>query len=287
MLISYLGPPKTFTEQKAKELFPNEVLVSIQPIRKVILSVENNRADFGVVPLDNYYNGEVRETLDSLIECKNTKIIQESSSQIVHCLGVLNKKNEIKEILSKDQALEQCSKYICNNYPDVSTISVSSTAEAISIISRENRLYSAAIASKSAIISGGLKILDEDICPNNKTRFVVIGKDILNSSGDDKTLLAIHPPVIDKPGVLYNSLKFFYDQEINLECIQSRPDGKNGHYFYLEIIGHIKDKKVELALENLCQYFNSELNNGVVKILGSYRNTRWKDLNTELIKNSS
>ena len=277
MKVVYLGPEKTFTESKTKELFPDEILVPLQPIRKVIHSVENNWADFGVVPLDNYYNGEVRETLDSLIECKNTKIIRESSSKIVHCLGVLNKKNGIKEILSKDQALEQCSKYICNNYPDINLIAVSSTAEAISIISRENRINSAAIASKSAIISMGLEILDEDICPNNKTRFIVIGKNILDSSGDDKTLLAIHPPVVDKPGVLYNSLKFFYDQEINLECIQSRPDGKNGHYFYLEIIGHIKDRKVELALENLCQYFNSELNNGVVKILGSYGNTRWKE----------
>lgn len=73
MKISYLGPEKTFTEKVTRELFPQEELVALQPIRNVVMAVENNKVDLGVVPIENFYNGEVRETLDSLTECKKQK----------------------------------------------------------------------------------------------------------------------------------------------------------------------------------------------------------------------
>lgn len=277
MKIAYLGPERTFTEQIARDIFPEEMLIPISPIKNVIKAVEKNKVDFGVVPIENFYNGEVMETLDSLTESSNVKVVMEKYLEIVHCLGVLPEHKKIKQIMSKNQALEQCSDYIYKKFPDAVTIPVSSTAEAVEMIKKENKIYAAAVASEKAIKDAGLKILDKDLCPKNKTRFVVLGKITTKPSSNDKTFLVIHPH-IDKPGILFNCLKFFNDSNINLNSIQSRPDKNKGYYFYIELEGHEQDKSVSKCIENMRSFLDSECKYpDAVKILGSYPNTHWKD----------
>ena len=275
--VAYLGPEKTFTEIATKELFPFCELIPIQPIRKVVLAVEKDLAEYGVVPLENFYNGEVRETLDSLIDMKYTHIINETSLSIVHCLGALKEHETIEQILSKDQALEQCSRYICTYYPNAQTISLNSTAQAVEEIAFKKLKNAGAIANKSALEKYGLELIEEDICPNNKTRFVILGKKGNGSTGNDKTLLVIHPTVKDKPGVLEKCLGVFSKREINLEYIQSRPDGKDGYYFYIEINGHKEDEKVINSIFELKNFLDPEnIYENTLIVLGSYENTNWK-----------
>jgi chorismate mutase/prephenate dehydratase len=189
---------------------------------------------------------------------------------IVHCFGALSNHEKIEQVLSKGQALEQCSKYLCENYPDVTAVSVQSTSEAARKIAEHEMLDAAAIASEKALKESGLQILAEDICPNNRTRFAILGKKSLQSTGNDKTFLMIHPFVKDKPGVLYNALGVLARYDINLEYVQSRPDGHKGYFFYLEMEGHKDDEKVKKAIDEI-------KNQEDVKILGSYPNTHWKD----------
>ncbi|MFH1500975.1 MAG: prephenate dehydratase domain-containing protein [archaeon] len=278
MKIAYLGPEKTFTEKATRELFPNDDLVAMQPIRKAILAVENGEVDMGVVPIENFYNGEVRETLDTLTECSKAKIVQEKAMTIVLCLGALESHGEIKRILSKDQAIEQSSRHLSEKYPNTQTMAVPSTAEAAIMIKRENLNDAAAIASESALVEAGFKIIDKDICPNNKTRFAVLSREKTKPTGDDKTFLAIHPPISDKPGVLYSSLKVFAELNINLELIMSRPDGKKAYFFYLELDGYEDDENIKMAVNNLRLYLDPENKySDTVKILGSYPNSHWKN----------
>jgi chorismate mutase/prephenate dehydratase len=278
MKVAYLGPKGTFTEKATKILFSDEELIPMQPIRNVVMAVESGKVTYGVVPIENFYNGEIRETLDSLTDCDKTRIIKELALPIVHCLGALPWHDRIKEILSKDQALEQCAKYICKYYPDALQIATPSTAEAIEIIKREKRLNAAVIASEKALKDSGFKILAKDLCSNNKTRFVVLGREETSPTGDDKTFLAIHPPVRDRPGVLANIINPISSLGINMEYIQSRPDGKSGYYFYIEINGHQKDKKVKIATEAIKLSLDAEKKYpDTLKILGSYKNTHWKE----------
>lgn len=277
MKVAYLGPKGTFTEKAASILFPKAQLVPVQPIKKVVMAVEKNIADLAVVPLENFYNGEVRETLDSLIDCCKAKIAAEKAMPIVHCLGALKNHNKITKIYSKDQALEQCSSYLYEHYPNAATIATPSTTEAISQIIRENSYDSAVIASEKAIVEAGLKLIDTNIVKNNKTRFAVISKRKTRPSGDDKTLLAIHPPMKDKPGVLYNTLGFFSSFGINLEDIKSRPDKKDSYYFYIELDGHACDRNVKMALDAIRFFLDPDKRfPDAVKILGSYKNSHWK-----------
>jgi len=281
MKIAYLGPEKTFTEKAAKAMFPDSAtFIPLSPIRKVINAVESKEVHYGVVPIENFYNGEVRETLDSLTDCVHTKIVNEKAFEIIHCLGALKSHKEITKIMSKNQALEQCSKYLCKNYPHAITISTESTSLAAETIEREQLENSAAIASETALKNTGLEILASNICPNNKTRFVALSTSSTKSTGNDKTLLAYHPPFKNRPGTLHTNLGIFANLEINLEYLQSRPDGSGGHIFYIELKGHRDDKPVKLALDSLKYALDPKNKNpSVLKVLGSYPNTDWKNGN--------
>ena len=282
MKVAYLGPQGTFTEKATREVFPSEELVPLQPIRRVIRAVEAVEVDRGVVPSENFYNGEVRETLDALTESSKARIIGEKSLVVVHCLGALQGHGKIMQIYSKDQALEQCSRYLCENYPNADTLAVSSTAEAAKKIAKERMLDAAAIASDSALRESGLEVLASDICPDNKTRFVILGTTPVNRTGDDKTFIAIRPQCPkdkDRPGVLYTALGFLAGLRINLEYIQSRPDGKKGYIFYIELDGYEQDEAVRTALDSIRLSLDPQTKYpNTVKVLGSYPNTHWKEV---------
>lgn len=278
--VAYLGPEKTFTEKAAKEMFVDAEYSPMAHIRKVILAVENAEVDFGVVPLENYYNGEVIQTLDSLTQnSSKARIVMEKPMQIFHCFGALQNHGDILRVFSKDQALEQCESYLMDNYPAAVSIPLSSTAEAVERIKREGLLDSAAIASESAILNSGLEVLAKDICPNNITRFIGLGRYSTQPTGNDKTFVAIHPQTRDRPGTLFHCLAPLEGQQINLEAIRSRPDKHGGYYFYLELDGHEKDCSVISAIRSIKDYL--DLGNkfsDAVRILGSYPNTNWKNL---------
>ncbi|VVB79340.1 Prephenate dehydratase [uncultured archaeon] len=278
--IAYLGPEKTFTEKAAKLIFSEGIFIPVQPIRNVVIGVETGSYDRGVIPLENFYNGQVIQSIDSLTECNSAKIIREASLKVVHCFGALKGHGSIKKVYSKDQALEQCGKYLGQNCADAQTIQTASTAEAAEYVAQNGLLDSAAIAPREALLKSGLEIIAEDICPNNRTRFIVLGREQTKSTGDDKTILAIHPPERDRPGVLADCLNILGSQHINLECIYSRPDGKKGYYFYIELDGHTEDKNVDLALNALKNSLDPREEHGdTIKILGSFANSHWKDEN--------
>ncbi|WP_287006924.1 chorismate mutase, partial [Desulfurella sp.] len=63
LTISYLGPEATFTHQAAIEKFGTSLYYqSEESIEDVFFDVEQDRADFGVVPIENSIEGVVNYT---------------------------------------------------------------------------------------------------------------------------------------------------------------------------------------------------------------------------------
>jgi chorismate mutase/prephenate dehydratase len=284
MKVAYLGPnEKTYTGQFTRHHFLDAERIPIQPIRGVIMAVENNEVDLCTVPVENLHSGEVRDTLDTLTECHRARIVREGFFDIYHYLGALKNHEEITKIFSKDEALNQCSRYLYGHYPSAQTIGVTSTEEAVQRIIREQLLDTAAIASKESV--SGLEILaaPEELCPDNRTRFFVIGVQPTLSTGRDKTFLAIHPRVRDRPGVLHDVLGFFRGLGINLEYILSRPDRSRelkGYYFYIELDGHETDERVIAAINSARLSLDPHKKHAdTIKILGSYPDSMWKNDN--------
>ena len=109
-----------------------------------------------------------------------------------------------------------------------------STAKAAEMAAEDHS--SGAIASELAASLYGLKIVKRKIEDNiyNLTRFLIIGKKKLPKTGRDKTSIMFS--VKDEVGALFNMLKPFAENKINLTKIESRPSKKRHGNIYSMLI---------------------------------------------------
>lgn len=127
---------------------------------------------------------------------------------------------------------------------------------------------SAAIAGLLAAEKYDLPVLDYDIQDNasNATRFLVLGRQSTPPTGNDRTSLMMS--VTHKAGALHSALAAFRRHRINMTKIESRPSKRKvwEYFFFIDIDGHVEDKRISKALGLLADHCN------FVKILGSYPN---------------
>lgn len=263
--VAYLGPPATYTHIAAMKKFGSSVdYVYCDNITDVFVEVESNRADYGVVPIENTTEGAVTHTLDMFVE-SDLKICSEILLEIKHNLLANCKKSQIKKIYSNPQVIGQCRLWLEANLPGVEIVPVSSTTKAAEL-AKKNK-YTAAIASDLAARTYGLKIIAPSIedSPHNVTRFLIIGKkESISPTKKDKTSVMFS--IKDRVGALHDMLVPFKKYRINLTKIESRPSKRKAwdYYFFVDLEGHYREKRIARALGEL------EKNAKFLKILGSY-----------------
>lgn len=266
--VAYLGPLGSYTHQAAESRFGAMCeYFSHNTITQAIKSVENRRANYAVIPIENNQNGAVGETLDLL---KNTelKIVAEIYMPIHHCFAsVAQSTKDIEVIYSKDIAFGQCSNFLNEHSLDhIQRIPVDSTARAAQLAAENPKC--AAICSHIAAKLYNVPILFGNIEDNshNKTRFIIVSNFKNQRCGKDKTSLYANLADTDRPGALYHLLYDIKDLNINMTSIQSRPvSGSDFSYcFFIDIDGHIDDANVaELFLRypNALKWIGSYLKN--------------------------
>lgn len=263
--VAFLGPFATFTHDAALRYFgQNAQYVPLRSISDIFDEVAKGRADLGVVPVENSTEGVVSYTLDMFLRY-DLLISGEIILPVTHCLiSKLTKKDEIKKIYSHPQAFAQCRQWIEKNLPNCVLIEVNSTAEAAEMARKDET--SGAIAGESAAKIYDLNIIVRNIqdLNENSTRFLIIGKIKHKKTDNDKTSILFS--VKDEPGALYNMLSPFAKRNINLTKIESRPlKTKAWEYvFFLDLDGHIDDKNVFDAVEELRK------KSVFLKVIGSY-----------------
>ncbi|MBI5970796.1 MAG: prephenate dehydratase [Deltaproteobacteria bacterium] len=263
--IAFLGPVATFTHQACLQHFGSSGdLLPKKEIEDVFDDVEKGRADFGVVPIENTIEGVVNHTLD-MLATSSLKICAEVMLEV--SLALMNKSGkmqDIKKVCSRPHALAESKNWLKNNLPRAALIDVSSTALGAQMASVDAE--TAAIASLAAAPLYGLRIIEKNIqdSANNITRFLVISKRQHKKTGSDKTSIMFS--VKDAPGALYAILKPFAKKNINLTKIESRPVKTKAweYLFFVDLDGHLSDKKVKDALAEL------ERGCSFLKVLGSY-----------------
>ena len=264
--VAYLGPEGTFTQEAAIKHFGHSaVSVPMTAIDEVFREVLSDSANYGVVPVENSTEGVVNHTLDNFLE-STLKICGEVELRIHHHLliGPNTKPDKITRVYSHAQSLAQCRKWLDSNYPNVERIAVNSNAEAARMVKGE--WNSAAIAGDMAAELYGLEKLNQRIedHPDNSTRFLIISKDSVPPSGDDKTSIIVS--VHNKPGALHDILAPFHKAGIDLTRIETRPSrvGKWAYVFFMDFKGHLEDAGVTGVLNEL----RSQVAD--LRILGSY-----------------
>src|SRR2546423_11186064 len=176
MTIAYFGPEATFTHQAAIRRFGASLRYSAQKtIADVFAEVSRNRADYGVVPVENSTEGVVTHTLDMFVD-SDLKIVAQIVMPIQQCLIGKTSRRSIKKLYSHPQPLAQCRAWIQNNLPEAEVIETSSTTRAAELAKAGKN--AAALAGLIAAERYGLGILEADIQDNsaNMTRFFVLGR---------------------------------------------------------------------------------------------------------------
>ena len=265
LTVAYLGPEGTFSEQATFARFGSAV--QGQPsatIDDVFRAVESGAAHYGMVPVENSSEGAIGRTLDLLLQ-STLQVSGEVMLAVHQCLLAQHcELNTIKTIYSHPQSLGQCQGWLNAHLPHAARIPVSSNAEAARLAA-ENP-HSAAIAGSQAAALFGLDLCVENIEDDakNTTRFLVLGKQQVAPSGNDKTSLVLS--AANRPGAVHDLLVPLAKHGVSMTKFESRParSGLWEYVFFMDIEGHQHDAKVAAALAGLKQVA------AFVKILGSY-----------------
>lgn len=240
------GVPGAYSHSAAKKLFNSAEPTFLPGFTDVFEAVKNGDGDYGVVPVENSDAGSVAEVYD-LIMRHRMYIVGETDIPIRHCLCRAGGTGDIKRVISKHEALMQCTAYL--NEHGIGMEAFSNTAAAAKRIAEEAPEGLGAVCSADAAEVYGLEIVERDIqnTDNNCTRFVVISREAVLPDDADKISLCFSLPHVT--GSLYRTLERFAMNGLSLTKIESRPiPGQNFEYdFYLDFTGNIHDKNT-LAL---------------------------------------
>ena len=264
--VAFLGPEGTFTQEAALKHFGDSAIsVPMAAIDEVFRDVLAGSCDYGVVPVENSTEGVISHTLDSFMD-SSLKICGEVELRIHQNLliGPNTNKDNITRVYSHAQSLAQCRQWLNSNLPNVERVAVSSNAEAAKRV--QGDWNSAAIAGDMSCKLYGLEKLNDKIedNPDNSTRFLIIGREDVPPSGDDRTSIVVS--VQNKTGALHDLLEPFRRNNVDMTRLESRPSrsSKWSYVFFIDFVGHIDDESVAAVLKELSAAVAD------LKVLGSY-----------------
>ncbi len=265
--IAFLGPEGTFTQQAVLKHFGHSVrALPLPSIDEVFREVESGAADFGLVPIENSTEGTVNHTADMFL-VSPLKICGEVELRVQqNLMGRMPALDRIQRVCSHQQSLAQCRQWLDEHLPNVERLPVASNAEAAR--RARDEAGTAAIAGQVAAEVYGLKVLVPGIedRPDNTTRFLVVGRKLLERSGRDRTTLLLSGPDTAGPGALLRLLEPIARHGISMTRLESRPSRRRkwDYVFFVDLEGHVSDAPVAEALADLKQRAS------LCKVLGSY-----------------
>ncbi|KAI0721240.1 PDT-domain-containing protein [Cerioporus squamosus] len=188
--LAFLGPPGSYSHQCALERFEHSVQYAEQSSITDVFRAVSAEVPFAVIPQENSTYGSVIDTYDALRspEAGQTVFVRgELTLAVKHCLVVRSgvKLEDIQRVMSHEQALGQCSRFLSERLPGVIRTKVPSTSAAASAVlccgEGTDEPESAAICSAHcASLFDGLEILHHDIQNEaaNTTRFFILANSL-------------------------------------------------------------------------------------------------------------
>ena len=238
-IIACQGTEGAYSQIAGERMFKSPKIMYFKSFDSVFSAIESGFCQYGILPIENSSAGSVKKVYDLMLRHK-FYVVRSCRLKIDHNLlaapGV--KKEDIREIFSHQQALDQCAGYLEQFGPDVKITRCENTAMAAEAVAKSERRDIAAIASYDCASHYGLKCLESDIQDrgNNYTRFICISKKLEIYPGANRTTVMMTLP--HRPGSLCRALSRFYSLGINITKLESRPlperDFQFMFYFDLE-----------------------------------------------------
>lgn len=252
-VVACQGTEGSYAARACGKLFSMPNTMFFSNFESVFNAVERGLCQYGVLPIENSSAGSVSEVYDLMVSHK-FYIVRSLKLHINHALlakqGV--QLSQIKEIISHEQALSQCSEFL-KSMPGVKITVFENTATAAKYVAESGRTDIAAISSAECAGLYGLAIVKDDVQnnQNNYTRFICIAKDMEIYAGSGKISLMLS--VAHKPGSLYAMIGKIACKGINLCKLESRPiPGKDFEFrFYFDLDASVFSKDVITLLKDM------------------------------------
>lgn len=278
-------------KQAALDSFGKSDSVTLFPsisFAEAFSAVQNNDADYAVIPIENSTNGSVVQTLDLLADRQNLNkdvtVCADYFLTVQHCLIIGakpssdNKEDSFKlinKLYTHPQAWGQCEKFLGQHFRGVERQDVSSTSKAVEIVAKVISGQEAAIASKLAAEFHGAHILQEHIedRADNTTRFLILRNRLSERSSIITSYLKTAAAVGDiegqkkkrkslisftiehsAPGALADALSVFKKHGLNLTSINSRPSLiRAWQYVFFVECEHVPTANDETCTEDILE----------------------------------
>lgn len=252
--IGYLGIKGSFSHIAAEEVFKTQTnLKNYDTFEAIFEGMKKSEISYAILPAENTETGSITSVVDLLAKY-GYFIVAEKLLPVSHSLLGLQGTtlSNIKKVYSHPEPLAQCRLFL-SKHAEMQAYPSLSTAGAAITVSELGDKSVACIASKKAAAIYGLEVIRENIqnSDNNCTRFVVIAKSPYKSESCNKTSIIFM--LEHKPGSLYNMLKVFSDDGVNVLKLESRPlpDKPFEYLFHLDFEGSIYDSNIAKTIEKV------------------------------------
>ena len=141
-MVACQGVEGAYSQLACEKIFPNPIILYFKTFDGVFQAIDQGLCQYGILPIENSTAGSVTKVYDLMIQ-HNFYIVRTFRLKIDHNL-LANpgaKLEDIKEIYSHEQAINQCSTFL-HSLKGVNVVPVANTAVA-----------SAAVPARSSIIS--------------------------------------------------------------------------------------------------------------------------------------
>lgn len=265
-LVACQGVEGAFSQQACEKIFKAPNLMWFNSWEGVFEAIKQGLCRYGVLPLENSTAGSVNKIYDLMMKY-DFSIVRSTRVKVDHCLlcnrGV--KLADVREIVSHEQALNQCADFL-KGLGKIKVTACENTAAAAKAVYESGRTDIAALSSRVCAEIYDLDVVRESVQDqgNNYTRFICISKNLEIYPGANKTSVMMVLP--HRPGSLYRVLAKFYALGVNMDKLESRPlpnsDFEFMFYFDLETSIYSEEfLQIFSDLDELCLS---------MKYLGSY-----------------
>ena len=252
-LVACQGTEGSYQQQACEKLFEYPDILYYNSFDGVFSAVEKGMCQYGILPIENSTAGSVTQVYD-LMEKHHFYICGAQKLRIDHRLLRKNAASNtpIAEIVSHEQALRQCSRYL-EAHPQIRATAMENTATAAEYVARSDRDDLAVIASRVCAELYGLEIAESGISnsENNYTRFICISRRLEIYPGARKVSLMLN--LAHEPGALNAVVSRLAIAGVNLLKLESRPiPGREFEFqFFFDMAASVADPDMVRLLGEL------------------------------------
>lgn len=221
-LVACQGTEGAYAQQACEKLFEYPDILYFDRFDDVFNAVEKGMCEYGVLPIENSTAGSVTQVYD-LMEKHSFHIVGARKLRIDHRLmRRRGATGPIREAVSHEQALRQCSNYL-SEHAEIKVTEMENTAVAAEFVAHSDRDDLAVIASPACADLYNLEIVGDCVSnsQSNYTRFIVISRKMEIYPDARKISVMLNLP--HEAGSLNSIISRLAIAGVNLTKLESRP----------------------------------------------------------------